>query len=68
MRDMAISGRRKGKTHGEKSGRAILNEKQVLDIRSRVSAGERQCDIADEFGVSRGCIMHIVHRLNWRHI
>src|SRR5258708_7500101 len=54
---------------GEKSGRAILTEKQILEIRKKwipkkVTAGQ----LAIEFGVSRRNIRSILTRESWKHI
>ena len=51
---------------GEKMGSAKLTEDQVRDIRNRVH--QTQQTLADEFGVSRRMISHIINRRNWKHI
>lgn len=68
MADMRIAGSRKGKTSGEKSGRAILNEGAVLEARRRYLAGESQPEIARSMGVSTSCIAHAITRRNWKEI
>ena len=37
---------------GDKSSKHLLTEAQVAEIRTRRKAGERNCDLAKEFGVS----------------
>ena len=51
---------------GEKHGRAKLTIKKVLEIRSRI--GERQIDLAVEFGVGKTTIGKILNRKKWAHI
>lgn len=53
---------------GEGHGMAILSEAAVLDIRARVAAGERQCDLAREYEVGLDLIWQIKERKVWRHI
>lgn len=45
---------------------AKLTPEQVRDIRARQSAGERQCDLAAEYGVARPTISYIVRGLKWK--
>ena len=45
-----------------------LNEEKVLEIRERHAKGEKQKDLAEEFGVTHGAIFGIVHRKNWKHL
>lgn len=54
--------------HGEQHGRALLNADQVRSIRARHAAGEKQQHLADEYGVSRSTIFHIINRDSWKHI
>lgn len=51
---------------GERCGTAKLTSAQVLDIRAR--AGERQANLAEEFGVSQVTISAIILRRIWKHI
>lgn len=53
---------------GEQNGRAILTADDVRAIRARVEAGDRNCHLADEYGVSRVLISRIKLRKAWRHI
>lgn len=50
--------------HGTYSSR--LTAQNALDIRSRVASGERQVDLAREFGVSRSYVSAIVHVRSWK--
>lgn len=78
MRDMKESGRHKMKTHGERSGRAILRESDVIEIIRLQSdvieiirlrgLGITQSALAQKYRVSKGCIAHASRGLNWRHI
>ena len=54
--------------HGSNHAKAKLNERQVLDIRRRCSAGEFTGNIAKDFSVSPGLIRMIVNRRRWRHV
>ena len=51
---------------GERMGSAKLTEEQVRDIRNRV--GQTHQALANEFGVSRRMINHIITRKNWKHV
>lgn len=52
-------------TAGERSWTAKLTEGEVIDIRRRVSAGERQKELAREYGVDASSISSIVHGRTW---
>lgn len=45
-----------------------LTEDKVVAIRQRVERGERRCDLAQEFGVSRSTVSDITKRKIWKHI
>ena len=45
-----------------------LNEIDVKAIRNRVSQGESQVSLAQEFNVSKSTISKIVQRVNWKSI
>ncbi len=66
IRDMDAKGRR-GKVHlkGERSGRALLCEKDVLRIRASTKS---TAQLARDYGVSAGCIDHAKRGLNWKHL
>lgn len=51
---------------GEKNGNAKLNSSQVLEIRSRYAAGEKQVPLAKEFGVSQVLISRIILGEAWK--
>lgn len=53
---------------GSGNGRAKLTEQSVLEIRDRVARGERQADLAREYGVDRAVISTIVNRKAWSHV
>jgi hypothetical protein len=53
---------------GERHGRARLVEKQVIEIRSLVAAGELQKNVAVRFGISKQAICKIVNRQKWQHV
>jgi hypothetical protein len=50
---------------GERHWRAKLTWIQVREIRARWAAGERQIDLAAEYGVQKSAINRIVHRTRW---
>jgi len=45
-----------------------LSQEEVLAIRRRLAAGERQVDLAAEYGVSQMQISRIKRRVNWANI
>lgn len=45
-----------------------LNEQSVIQIKQRVSLGERPSDLAAEFGVSRPTISDLLHGRTWGHV
>lgn len=53
---------------GEHNPRSVLTEKDVKEIRGRCADGERQTDIAREYGVSKYAVWRVIHRKNWAHI
>lgn len=66
QRQMAERGR---SLQGQKSHRAKLTRKQVLEIRRRYSSGlEVQADLAAEFGVSPDTISGITAGRMWKHL
>lgn len=70
MRDAAEKGRMKPPPHGlgEDAPNAKLTERDVLQIRKRVAAGEFQKRIAKEYGVNPSNVSAIKRRLTWRHL
>jgi hypothetical protein len=63
--DMVEKGRH---ARGSRHHWAKLTEPDVLDIRRRVAAGERQKDLCTEYGVADSLVSRIVNRLIWTHI
>lgn len=47
---------------------AVLNEDDVCQIRQRIRAGERNPEIANDFGVSISTIHLIRHNRTWKHV
>jgi hypothetical protein len=47
--------------HG-KGGRRALKPSEEQEIAWRVAAGEKKCDLADEFGIHRNTVPHILRR------
>lgn len=52
---------------GSKNHYAVLNENDVLTIRS-LRGEKKQCEIADEFNVSQATISMIMNGTTWRHV
>lgn len=65
MMDMA---KKKRSLHGRSNPKAKLNEYQVLNIRERLSKGEKVKALAFEFKVSDVTIYDIKHKRHWVHI
>lgn len=64
--DAARKGR---KPRGSRNPKAKLDESQVLAIRERYARdGVTQQALANEYGVDRTAVQHIVHRKAWKHI
>lgn len=53
-------------TAGENNGRAVLTLEKVRTIRRRLSAGEFRQELAQEYGVSVGCIALIDSGKTWK--
>ena len=60
---------------GARVASAVLTEADVLEIRRRYTPrpgigklGGNLFQLADEFGVSKDMILHIIHRKAWKHI
>ena len=66
--DMIAKGRDNFPNPGEKNGRALLREEDVLTIRSLFEQGATQQQLAVAYGMSHSAITKIVHRRTWRHI
>lgn len=55
-------------SRGELSGKALLTEAKVLEIRDLLSQGYTNRAVAKMFGVSKDAISHIRLRKTWKHI
>lgn len=53
---------------GEKSGKAKLTEKEVIEIKKYILSGNIHREIAEKYGVTRGAITDIARGKNWKHI
>jgi hypothetical protein len=49
-------------------GQQKLNAEQVIEIRQRCAAGERQRDVAMTLGIARNTVSQIVTRKTWAHL
>jgi hypothetical protein len=56
------------RSYGERRWSAKLTWESVAEIRQRFAGGERQCDLAGEYGVSYTAIYKIVRDKRWRHV
>lgn len=65
LRDAAEKGRM---PRGEDCPRARLTEDQVREIRALASAGGKQRDIAQRFGITQPNVGYICRRDTWRHV
>jgi DNA-binding CsgD family transcriptional regulator len=68
MRDVRVSGSRKGKFRGEKSPRAILTEKSVIEMRLLRKAGMSLKKISDLFSISVNGADAAIRRRSWSHV
>lgn len=62
------SRRRRLSIHGQRNGNARLREEHIPVIRDAYANGVYQQALADQYGVSRNAIRHVVKRLTWRHV
>lgn len=53
---------------GERLPQAKLTEAEVIDLRARFEAGERQAALARRFGLDRSTVHGIVHGKLWTHL
>ena len=67
MADMHIKGRNK-QPQGDAHVFAKLTREGVLDICTRLAAGERAVLLAQEYGVTRGLIYNVKNRNCWTHV
>jgi hypothetical protein len=54
--------------HGARVPQRQLTVPQVREIRARWADGERQVELAAEFGVTEANISYIVNRRTWKHV
>lgn len=60
---------RQANLKGEQSGRAKLNQAQIIEIRNRYKNEEiSQKQLGIEYGVSHQTISHIINNNTWKHI
>lgn len=65
--DNARDCREKGRTlRGERANGSRLTESQVRATRRALAAGARNCDLAEQYGVSRSTISLIKTGRNWK--
>jgi len=62
IKDCIAKGR---SSRGEKNGMARITRLQVDEMRKRVLCGERQCDVAKEYGISKSHISSICNGRRW---
>ncbi|MGI9345527.1 MAG: HNH endonuclease [Gammaproteobacteria bacterium] len=65
IQDMLIKNR---SSFGERSGKAILTESEVIEIWDLFKSGKGQVSIAKRYGVSPGAIANITAGRNWKHL
>lgn len=53
---------------GERSGRSVLTEQDVRDIRELRKDGMTYTQLSVWYGVSQGTLTAIVSRRTWRHV
>lgn len=69
MVDRSAKGRwRGGDLRGEDHGASKLTDDQVLEIRSRCSAGETQISVAERFGIAQSNVSQIINFKQWKHL
>lgn len=67
VRDKIAKGRERS-ARGDEHYQAKLTAETVQEIRRRFKAGERNSDLAKEFGVTRATICDLIYRRTWDHI
>ena len=56
------------KCRGEKNHKAVLTEKQVLEIRKLRTDGFSLDYIKDKYSISKSAVSAIINRRTWKHI
>jgi hypothetical protein len=54
--------------YGDRHWNAKLSERTILVIKSRLARGERQKDLAAEFGIASGTMSYIANGKSWRRV
>lgn len=67
VQDM-IKKNRDNKAKGSAAGQAKLTENQVIEIKQKLNLGQKQIDIAKEYGVIHQTISFIKNELTWKHV
>ncbi len=68
MRDMMVKDRHRS-VAGEKHGRAVLNNRKVVEIRRLYASGiNNMMALADRFNCSFSTIQRIIAKTTWRHL
>jgi hypothetical protein len=68
MSDRMKKGRYGTAARGAKNGSAKLTDAEVTEIRSLISSGMRQVDIAARFGITQPLVSQIALRKKWQHL
>ncbi len=53
---------------GEKCGKSVLKELDIIEIRKMGKSGRRQIEIASQFNITQANVSAILKRLTWKHI
>lgn len=67
MHDMFAKGRRIA-ARGERASKAKLTASEVRQMRADFAGGERQTDLSQKYGMSKGAVSAIVHGRHWKHL
>lgn len=65
---MSLSLRGNKRSAGEASSTAVLNERDVIEIKARLRNGDKLTSIADAYGVQKSAISKIKLGRTWRHL
>lgn len=57
-----------GTAKGEKHGMAVLDERQIRDIRELIDNGYTQKHVAGSYGISTSQVNSIYKRRTWKHV
>jgi len=68
MKDRSKRGRTKGANKGSAHYNATLTDDQVMEIRTRLLYGQKQKDIALDYGISQSAVSKIKNNQKWKHI